>query len=154
MRLPSSQGFSSFMRQSRSELGSQAHRDQRMILVETAQGTRLAVEVMRGDIEFVRFPAHVAELGAEVDIAYVEAAGETQPGLPASLAEVRLDLAVGAIVFLQLEDAAVGLQRVRDQLQVDAGIRPAGKEFQCADPVERMRGVHPVVGRVTGTSPV
>src|SRR3569832_1149294 len=129
MRLPSSQGFSSFMRQSRSELGSQAHRDQRMILVETAQGTRLAVEVMRGDIEFVRFPAHVAEIGAEVDIAYVEAAGETQPGLPASLAEVRLDLAVSTKENQQHEETTDGLQRVRDQLQVDAGFRPAGKEF-------------------------
>src|SRR3569832_1199876 len=117
MRLPSSQGFSSFMRQSRSELGSQAHRDQRMILVETAQGTRLAVEVMRGDIEFVRFPAHVAELGAEEDITYIDAAGETQTGLPASLAKIRLVLAVGTKKNQQLEDAAVGLQRVRDLLQ-------------------------------------
>ena len=108
---------------------------------------------MELEIKFVRLPANIAEFRVEIDILDIEAEREAHPGLPAALAEGRFDFAVGAVVFLQFEDAVVALQGMRDQLQVDAGVLATGEEFQRADPVERL-GMVLAVGRVIGTSSV
>src|SRR5512143_2169620 len=89
MRLPSIQDFSHLMRRPWSEPGAQAQRDQRVVLMETAEGARFAVEVMGGDVQFVRFPADVAEFGADIDVVHVEAGGKPHAGFPAPLAKGR-----------------------------------------------------------------
>jgi len=72
--------------------------------VKTTEGVVVPIEIMQGEIKFMRLPAEKRDLRVQVDVLVFQTGVETEFCPPALTVEWSLDLTVDAVDLFAIDD--------------------------------------------------